>query len=87
VGGRHTPKSPGGGEESERTHSVPLESPANERTRRWIIISFWAVILCLGLPHWIWTTSIHRSDLPLDIMNEWAEGKVLRTIERRRIFG
>ncbi|KAK5132097.1 hypothetical protein LTR08_000347 [Meristemomyces frigidus] len=44
-------------------------------TRRWIIIAFWVVVACLGLPYWIWTTSIHRSHLPLGMMNSWAEGK------------
>lgn len=75
VGGRHSPKSPNGVKEGEGKRSAPPESPVTEWNRRWIIISFWAVIVCLGLPHWIWTTSIHRSDLPLDVMNEWAEGK------------
>jgi len=54
----------------------PPESPAAEWSRRWIIVAFWTVVACLGLPHWIWTTSIHRSDLPLETMNAWAEGKV-----------
>ena len=52
------------------------EKPATSQTRRWILLSFWLVVACLGLPHWIWTTSIHRSDLPLEFMNNWAEGKV-----------
>lgn len=40
-----------------------------------IISAFWAVVVIFGLPHWIWTTSIHRSDLPLEDMNKWAEGR------------
>ena len=54
----------------------PPESLAMTWTRRRIIIAFWAIVVCLGLPHWIWTTSIHRSSLPLDTMNGWAEGNV-----------
>ncbi|KAI7716716.1 hypothetical protein KC322_g2568, partial [Hortaea werneckii] len=53
----------------------PPEPPAVTRTRSWIIFAFWAIVACLGLPHWIWTTSIHRSDLPLDAMNSWADGQ------------
>ena len=58
--------------------AVPLapESPAASWTRRMILAAFWIVIVTLGLPHWVWTTSIHRSNLPLDSMNAWAEGKV-----------
>ena len=61
--------------ESEQKTSPP-ESPAVTWTRSWIIFAFWAIVACLGLPHWIWTTSIHRSDLPLDAMNSWADGQV-----------
>ncbi|KAI7517996.1 hypothetical protein KC316_g20561, partial [Hortaea werneckii] len=60
--------------ESEQKTSPP-ESPAVTWTRSWIIFAFWAIVACLGLPHWIWTTSIHRSDLPLDAMNSWADGQ------------
>jgi phosphatidylinositol glycan class S len=57
---------------------APPESPALVRTRRLIILTFWAVVLLLGLPHWTWTTSIARSSLPLDAMNAWADGKACR---------
>ncbi|KAH9822943.1 putative gpi transamidase component pig-s protein [Teratosphaeria destructans] len=53
----------------------PPESPGSEWKRRCIILGFWAVVIVLGLPHWIWTTSIHRSNLPLETMDEWTEGK------------
>ncbi|CAK4031613.1 gpi transamidase component pig-s [Lecanosticta acicola] len=52
-----------------------MEKPASVWTRRIIIAAFWAVVACLGLPHWTWTTSIHRASLPLESMNAWAEGK------------
>jgi phosphatidylinositol glycan class S len=34
------------------------------------------VVATLGLPHWIWTTSIHREELPVEEMARWAEGNV-----------
>lgn len=52
------------------------EKPAFTLTRRLIILAFWTVVVAFGLPHWIWTTSIHRSHLPLESMNSWADGKV-----------
>lgn len=54
---------------------APPESPTAPWTRRIIIFAFWAVVVTLGLPHWIWTTSIHRSELPLEAMDAWADGK------------
>nr|XP_023908608.1 GPI transamidase component PIG-S homolog [Quercus suber]POF15558.1 gpi transamidase component pig-s like [Quercus suber] len=54
---------------------IPQEKPQEVWTRRLILLSFWAVVVCFGLPHWIWTTSIHRSDLPLERMREWDAGK------------
>ncbi|KAK0268768.1 GPI transamidase component [Friedmanniomyces endolithicus] len=53
----------------------PTESPRTLLTRRTIVFSFWAIVLCLGLPHWLWTTSTYRASLPLSTMNDWAEGK------------
>ena len=54
----------------------PPESVKDIRTRSLVIFSFWAIVIFLGLPVWWWTTSIHRSRLPLQEMLEWAEGKV-----------
>jgi len=56
--------------------SLPRESPALIWTRRFVLAGFWIVVIALGLPHWIWTTSIHRSELPVEAMNRWAEGQV-----------
>ncbi|KAK5676473.1 GPI transamidase component [Elasticomyces elasticus] len=53
----------------------PPESQSLLRTRRWIVLSFWAIVVCFGLPHWLWTTSTYRASLPLEQMNNWAEGK------------
>lgn len=54
----------------------PPEKPAEIKTRGWVVFSFWAVVIFLGLPVWLWTTSIHRAALPLQEMLEWADGKV-----------
>ena len=58
------------------TKKPPLESAEAIWTRSLVILSFWAVVVFLGLPLWWWTTSIHRARLPLDKMLEWADGKV-----------
>ena len=54
----------------------PPESTDSIRIRSYVIVSFWAVVIFLGLPTWWWTTSIHRARLPLQNMLEWADGKV-----------
>ena len=54
----------------------PPESVESIRTRCLVIISFWAIVILLGLPTWLRTTSIYRAQLPLEEMLEWADGKV-----------
>ena len=54
----------------------PPESPKSIKTRELVILSFWAVVILLGLPVWLWTTSIHRASLPLQNMLDWGDGKV-----------
>jgi hypothetical protein len=54
----------------------PPESSESIWLRRFAILSFWAVVLFLGLPIWLKTTAIYRAELPLQEMTEWAEGKV-----------
>jgi hypothetical protein len=66
---------------SDSPVDASAESPPPEKanaiwTRRIIIFAFWAVVATLGLPHWIWTTSIYRSELPMEQMTQWAEGQV-----------
>jgi hypothetical protein len=56
--------------------TAPPEKASAVWTRRIIIFAFWAVVATLGLPHWIWTTSIHREELPVEMMAKWAEGNV-----------
>lgn len=61
----------------------PPESAQSVRLRTFVISSFWAVVVLLGLPTWWWTTSIHRARLPLEEMLEWADGKVNGPCYRR----
>ncbi|KAI0595588.1 phosphatidylinositol-glycan biosynthesis class S protein [Biscogniauxia sp. FL1348] len=53
----------------------PPENPSHIRRRSFIIASFWAIVLFLGLPIWWKTTTIYRADLPLNQMMDWADGK------------
>jgi phosphatidylinositol glycan class S len=55
----------------------PPESLESIRLRRWVILSFWAIIIIVGLPIWWKTTTIYRASLPLDQMMDWADGRVL----------
>ena len=57
---------------------APPEKPSEARRRGHIILSFWFIVLVLGLPIWWKTTTIYRADLPLDQMLNWAEGKACR---------
>jgi hypothetical protein len=54
----------------------PPEKPSDISRRTRIVISFWLLVLCLGVPIWWKTTTIYRANLPLDDMMQWAEGKV-----------
>lgn len=54
----------------------PPEKPEALRLRIKVILSFWAVIVFLGLPVWWQTTSIYRARLPIQEMLDWSEGAV-----------
>ncbi|KHN95454.1 Phosphatidylinositol-glycan biosynthesis class S protein [Metarhizium album ARSEF 1941] len=56
----------------------PPEKPAETWRRTLVILSFWLIVLLLGLPIWWKTTSIYRADLPLERMLQWADGKACR---------
>lgn len=57
----------------------PPEKPETVRIKFLVMLSFWAVIACLGLPMWWKTTSIYRARLPLQEMIDWADGTVSTT--------
>ncbi|AEO67836.1 uncharacterized protein THITE_2116949 [Thermothielavioides terrestris NRRL 8126] len=63
----------------------PPEKPSDVRRRSYIILSFWLIVLCLGLPIWWKTTTIYRADLPLQEMLDWADGKACRPVFPLRI--
>lgn len=54
----------------------PQETPEASRLRSKVVLSFWAVIVVLGLPMWWQTTSIYRAKLPIQQMLDWSEGLV-----------
>jgi hypothetical protein len=54
----------------------PPEKPEHIRMRSYVLVSFWAIIIFLGLPIWWRTTTIYRANLPLDQMMDWADGRV-----------
>jgi hypothetical protein len=55
---------------------APPEKPEYADLRSKVVISFWAVILLLGLPTWYKTTEIYRASLPLEQMIGLSEGEV-----------
>ncbi|KAL8730035.1 MAG: hypothetical protein Q9166_004359 [cf. Caloplaca sp. 2 TL-2023] len=60
------------------TKQPPPESMESIRVRQLVILSFWAIVIFLGVPIWWWTTSVYRARLPLREMEDWAEGKSCR---------
>jgi phosphatidylinositol glycan class S len=80
-----TPQSPSDPLDAVRTKTPPPpETSASLWLRRYVILSFWAVVVILGLPTWWKTTAIYRADLPLSYMTDWADGKVALPIIKRR---
>ncbi|KAL2163612.1 hypothetical protein VTH06DRAFT_5670 [Thermothelomyces fergusii] len=63
----------------------PPEKPSDVRRRSHIILSFWLIVVCLGLPIWWKTTTIYRADLPLQEMLDWSDGKACRPVFPLRI--
>ncbi|KAJ4384094.1 GPI transamidase component [Didymella sp. IMI 355093] len=63
----------------------PPESKEGIWLRRAAILSFWAVVVLLGLPVWWKTTAIYRAELPLQDMTDWAEGKICKPVFPLRI--
>ncbi|KAI0547016.1 phosphatidylinositol-glycan biosynthesis class S protein [Xylaria curta] len=63
----------------------PPEQESHIFRRSLIIASFWLLVLCLGIPIWWKTTSIHRASLPLNQMMDWANGKACSPVFPIRI--
>lgn len=60
----------------ESANPAPPETAEHAKRRQLIIVSFWAVVLFLGLPIWWKTTTVYRAALPLQQMLDWSDGKV-----------
>lgn len=60
----------------------PPEKPSDIRRRTFVVISFWVIIVFLGLPIWWKTTAIYRAHLPLSSMMDWADGRVRSPVSR-----
>ena len=55
---------------------LPAESKDGVWLRRNVLLSFWAVVLLIGLPFWWKTTTVYRAHLPYRAMDSWADGSV-----------
>ncbi|KAI9702327.1 MAG: GPI transamidase component [Candelina mexicana] len=85
----------GSSDDSEKTTNIvsqvtaksepPPERPESIRVRTFVILSFWALVIFLGLPIWWKTTTIYRANLPLQQMMEWADGKACKPVFPLRI--
>ncbi|GAA6010753.1 hypothetical protein JCM11491_002930 [Sporobolomyces phaffii] len=51
---------------------VPPSLPVGKRTRRVVLLSFWAVFLVLGVPLWWHTTALERKRLPAERIHQLA---------------
>ncbi|KAF4549733.1 GPI transamidase component PIG-S-like protein [Elsinoe fawcettii] len=64
---------------TDATNTIKKEPPPETldsiKTRRFILASFWTIVVLIGLPIWIYTTTVPRATLPLDVMNQWATGE------------
>ncbi|KAL5622081.1 hypothetical protein BROUX41_006026 [Berkeleyomyces rouxiae] len=58
----------------------PPQSLADQRRRMMVVLSFWAVVLFLGVPIWWRLTAIYRAALPLDQMQQWSDGRACRSV-------
>ncbi|EGO55469.1 hypothetical protein NEUTE1DRAFT_147983 [Neurospora tetrasperma FGSC 2508] len=80
-----TPLSSATAAQTSTRKEPPPEKLSDIRRRIWVIVSFWLIVLLLGLPVWWKTTTIHRANLPLKEMLDWADGKACRPVFPLRI--
>ncbi|KAF2022306.1 hypothetical protein BU24DRAFT_337714 [Aaosphaeria arxii CBS 175.79] len=67
------------------TRQPPPETKESIWVRRLVVLSFWLVVLLLGLPVWWKTTAIYRAELPLQDMTDWADDKVCKPVFPLRV--
>lgn len=68
------PSSPTSTDLVSGTKQPPPEPPFDIAARRLILFALWSVVVFIGVPVWIATTTVHRATLPLNSMNQWADG-------------
>ncbi|KAL9061106.1 MAG: hypothetical protein Q9162_000251 [Coniocarpon cinnabarinum] len=56
------------------TKKPPSESRESVNVRRSVLVSFWLLVLCVGVPFWWQTTTVYRANLPYSTMDAWASG-------------
>ena len=59
----------------------PKESEESKWRRRYVLLSFWLLVLLVGVPFWWNTTTVYRANLPYSTMDSWAEGEVGLAVE------
>lgn len=69
----------------EARKQPPPETTEAITLRTKIVFAFWAVIILLGLPTWLRTTSIYRAQLPIDGMLKWAEDVVSQCNQQKTL--
>jgi phosphatidylinositol glycan class S len=79
------PETPSAADTTSARKQPPPEKPSDIRRRTYVILSFWLIVLLLGLPIWWETTTIYRANLPLTEMLDWADGKACRPVFPLRI--
>ncbi|KAI9716204.1 MAG: GPI transamidase component [Chrysothrix sp. TS-e1954] len=62
------------------TKKPPPESAEFARTRRYVVLAFWIIVLCFGVPFWWTTTTVYRASLPLQAMESWARGEACQAV-------
>lgn len=66
-----------------RKKDPPPETLESVRDRRLIILSFWVIIITIGIPIWWTTTAVYRASLPIGQMLDWANGKVCNPQDKK----
>lgn len=63
----------------------PPEKPESIRNRRYVIAAFLSIALFLGIPLWLYTQRVVRSELPLEGMSSWSSGQACKPVFPLRI--
>ena len=66
---------------------LPPEKPEAVWLRTKVVLSFWAVVLLLGIPVWWKTTSIYRARLPIQAMTGETRQTVRSSLLLSGLYG